>query len=79
MIGRFLVVPDSLRNAINAKLDRAIADLPEPDKPFAEKDREFLYRQLLDAFDKYGVIPDFSLRPNLPEFRISNPQPPSDA
>lgn len=70
--------PDSLHDEIHAKLDAAIGALPEPDRPVAEKDREFLYGQLLDAFDKYGVIPDFDLAPNLPEFHIAK-SPPSDA
>src|SRR5262245_50277435 len=33
--------PNELRDAINAKLDAAIADLPEPDRPFAEKDASY--------------------------------------
>lgn len=64
------VVPDSLREAINERLDAALSALPEDDRIVAEKDRDFLYSQLLDAFNKYGEIPDFSLVPNLPEFRV---------
>lgn len=78
MSGRLLIVPNSLRDAIHTKLDAAIGALPEPDRPIAEKDREFLYGQLLDAFDKYGLIPDFDLTPNLPEFRVAKLLPPSD-
>ena len=52
-----VIVPDSLRNAINEKLDAAIAD-----EPAAEKDRDLLYHQLLDAFNEYGYLPEFSLR-----------------
>lgn len=66
-----VIVPDSLREAINARLDAAFAELPDEDRAIAEKDRDFLYRQLLDAFDKYGTIPDFRLAPNLPEFRVT--------
>jgi hypothetical protein len=53
-----VIVPDSLRNAINAKLDAAIAEHPD-----AEKDREVLYSQLLGYFNEHGVIPDFTLLP----------------
>ena len=51
-----VVVPDSLRNAINEKLDAAIAQCPD-----AEKDREVLYSQLLAYFNEHGVVPDFTL------------------
>lgn len=51
-----VIVPDSLRDTINTKLDKAILDCPE-----AEKDREILYNQLLSYFDRFGEIPDFSL------------------
>ena len=50
------VIPNSLRDAINAKLDAAIADVPD-----AEKDREHLYHSLLMYFNEHGVIPDFSI------------------
>lgn len=56
---RLVVVPNSLADAINAKLDLAIAACPE-----AAKDREVLYGQLLEYFDEHGVIPDFSLQKN---------------
>ena len=52
----FWVVPDSLYDAIQAKLDQAIADRPD-----AEKDREHLYKQLLAYFNENGVIPEFSI------------------
>jgi hypothetical protein len=51
-----VIVPDSLRHAINAKLDASIAACPD-----AEKDRETLYGQLLDYFYENGVVPDFTL------------------
>jgi hypothetical protein len=66
----FVVVPDALRDAINAKLDAALAALPDEDRVIAENDRVFLYGQLIDAFDRHGVIPEFTIVPNLPEFRI---------
>ena len=51
-----VIAPNSLYDAINAKLDAAIAEFPD-----AERDREVLYGQLLDHFNEHGVIPDFSL------------------
>lgn len=54
----FLIVPDSLREAIDAKLDAAIALVPD-----AAKDRENLYHELLSFFDKYGFVPDFTIGP----------------
>ena len=55
----FRIIPNSLRDAISAKLDAAIAECPA-----AEEDREVLYEQLLDYFDEHGRIPDFSLALN---------------
>jgi hypothetical protein len=54
-----VIVPNSLRDAINAKLDAAIAQAPD-----AEKDRDVLYGQLLAYFNEHGVVPDFSLVKN---------------
>ena len=51
------VVPISLSNAINTKLDEAFIGCPE-----AEKERDILYSQLLEYFDVHGIIPDFELR-----------------
>lgn len=51
-----VITPNSLRDAINAKLDAAIAACPA-----AQKDREELYRQLLQYFNEHGELPDFSL------------------
>jgi len=56
----FLVVPDSLRHAINAKLDAAIAEHPD-----AERDREALYRHLLSFFNEHGYVPEFTLQKKL--------------
>ena len=52
----FVIVPDSLADKINAKLDLALKKCPG-----AEDDREHLYSQLLAYFDKFGVVPEFSL------------------
>ena len=54
----FLIVPDALHDAINQRLDAAIAQCPD-----AAKDREHLYRQLLEAFNEHGVIPEFTIAP----------------
>lgn len=51
-----VIVPDSLREAIMAKLDAEIAKHPD-----AEKDRESLYSWLLGYFNEFGVVPDFTL------------------
>lgn len=58
---KLVIVPEGLRAAINARLDAAFAGLPEDERAIAENDREFLYHQLLEAFDQYGVIPEFAL------------------
>lgn len=56
-----VIVPNSLRDAINAKLDAAIEACPD-----AAKDRAELYRQLLAYFNEHGELPDFRLEPNQP-------------
>jgi hypothetical protein len=53
------IVPNELRDAINAKLDIAIAACPD-----AAKERYALYNQLLAYFDEHGEIPDFDLAKN---------------
>lgn len=54
-----VIVPNYLSQAINAKLDEAIAACPD-----AEKDRETLFQQLLTYVNEHGVIPEFSLAKN---------------
>jgi hypothetical protein len=56
-----VIVPDSLRDAINAKLDEAYAVTPE-----AAADREAHYHALLDYFNDNGKLPDFSLQKAAP-------------
>ena len=51
-----VIVPNVLRDAINAKLDKAIQQCPG-----AEAERELLYERLLAYFMDYGIVPDFSL------------------
>jgi hypothetical protein len=52
----FLIVPDELYNAIHDRLNELFKQFPD-----AEKDREHLYHQCLDAFNTYGKLPDFTL------------------
>jgi hypothetical protein len=52
-----VVVPDSLHDVLNAKLDAAFADAPAD----AVADRAALYEQLLAYFDEFGFIPDFTI------------------
>jgi hypothetical protein len=52
----FLIVPDSLRHAIDAKLDAALKEVPD-----AARDRDHLFRQLLLFFDEHGYLPEFTL------------------
>jgi hypothetical protein len=54
----FVIVLDYIHDAINAKLDAAIATCPG-----AARDREVLYSQLVGYFNEHGVIPDFSIKP----------------
>ena len=51
-----VIVPNTLRDAINAKLNEAFKTCPE-----AEKERDSLYHRLLGYFAEHGVIPDFTL------------------
>jgi len=51
-----VIVPNSLRDAIYARIDAALAEFPD-----AASDREIFYSQLLAYFDEHGVIPEFEL------------------
>lgn len=51
-----VIVPNSLRDAINEKLDAAYLEVPE-----AAIEREFHYHALLDYFNDYGELPEFRL------------------
>lgn len=65
---RMVIVPNELRDAINAAIDEQIAKVPD-----AAPDREHFYQTLLNYYDQHGVIPPFELVPNLPEFRLVRP------
>ena len=49
----FVVVPNSLADLINNRIDAVIALVPD-----AANDRDHLYRQLLDYFNQHGRIPN---------------------
>jgi hypothetical protein len=53
----FYVVPDYVYDHIQRRLDAVISEHPD-----AEKDREHLYRQLLEVFNETGQIPEFTLK-----------------
>ena len=55
----FLVVPNALSEAIQAKISTAIAASDDPTE--AEKGREMFYEELLRFYDDHGYIPEFSL------------------
>lgn len=57
----FVIVPNSLRDAIYAKVDAAIAGVPD-----AAPDREYFYSVLLDHFNEHGEIPEFTLEKKVP-------------
>ena len=61
---KLVVVPDCLRDAINAKIDGEIAKLPEALRPKAEACRDHMYHELLSYFDEHGVIPDCHITAN---------------
>lgn len=54
-----VIVPDSLRDAINRKLDEAIAACPG-----AEVDRTVFYQELLAYYNEHGELPEFTIEPN---------------
>jgi hypothetical protein len=56
-VNMILIVPTALHDAINSKLDAALAECPGTQLD----DREALYAQLLEYFDEHGVVPEFRL------------------
>ena len=57
-----VIVPDSLHEAINAKLDAAYQEAPE-----AAVDREAHYAALLNYFNEHGHLPSFYLKKEEPD------------
>ena len=51
-----VIVPNALRDAINARIDEALAACPE-----AAVEREEFYGALLAYYDEHGVIPEFTI------------------
>jgi NADH:ubiquinone oxidoreductase subunit E len=56
----FLIVPDTLYEAIHKRLDEEFTKFPD-----AEADRDALYHQLLEYFTEFGYIPEFTLEKTL--------------
>ncbi|MDP3937582.1 MAG: hypothetical protein Q8R92_05535 [Deltaproteobacteria bacterium] len=54
---RLVIVPNVLRDAINARLDDVLRDAPAE----AIAEREHLYQQVLAYYDEHGVIPECSV------------------
>lgn len=52
----FLIVPDFVHDAINAKIDAALAETPE-----ASDGRRHFYEVLLDHYNRHGELPEFTL------------------
>lgn len=55
--GRFVIVPNDLRELIEHKRDAALLEAPG-----AAVDREAFYAQLLAFYDENGYVPDFCLQ-----------------
>lgn len=49
-----VIIPNYVRNVIDAKLDNALASCPD-----AAINRERLFYQLLEYYYEQGVVPDF--------------------
>jgi hypothetical protein len=60
-----VIVPESLRVAIDAKLDAALAECPG-----AAPDRPVLFEQLLAHFNEHGEVPEFTLEKGPPRFAV---------
>ena len=52
-----VVIHDHVREAINARLDAAIAEVPD-----AAKERERLYQEIINFYSEYGQLPNFTLK-----------------
>jgi len=54
---RTVIVPNALRDEINARLDRAAEEHPE----MTPDDRDHLYHEVLRFVDEHGYVPTFSI------------------
>lgn len=52
----FVIIPNDLRDQIYAAIDAQLQFVPE-----AKPDREHFYQTLLNHYNEFGVIPEFSL------------------
>lgn len=52
-----VVIPNDLRDRLNASIDTALAG-----RPCDEMSREYLYNWLLLYWDEHGTIPEFKLQ-----------------
>lgn len=57
-MSRLVIVPNDLRDKINAAIDQALDG-----RPCDDASREVIYGQLLEYFDDHGELPDFTLSP----------------
>jgi len=55
-----VIVPNTLRDAINEKLEEAYKTMPE-----AEIERDIHFNACLSYFDEYGDLPEFEIKRNL--------------
>lgn len=51
------IVPNEISEAIYKKVDEALETRPE-----LKDDRENIFRFILEHYDKFGEIPDFTLK-----------------
>ena len=52
-----VIVPNIVREAIDAKIDKQLLL-----QPSLKKHRKEIFQELLEYFDEHGEIPDFTLR-----------------
>lgn len=57
-----VLVPDYIYDQITKRLDAAISEHPD-----AEKDRALLRSEIVSFVDKFGYVPEFSLRRREPK------------
>lgn len=57
-----VVVPNEVRDAINVKLDAALAKWPN----IGPREREVLFREILAIYDEQGTVPEFDIVKQLP-------------
>lgn len=58
-----VVVPNKLRDQINAALDLALKDWPE----HTARDRAVLYHEVLALFNQHGKLPEFTVEKAITE------------